>query len=87
MIPKSILVQGAPVVYGWLTYHAPRASYMGLTYGHWTYGERPDGTYGAIEHPTGLKLKQLAQRLFLLRNKVGRMLTLYDGKYIPWQGV
>lgn len=84
MIPQEILSQGAQVVYGWLHYRACRADSIGLTYGRWTY---PPSGGPAVEHPTGARMRRLAERLFALRNKVGRLLTLHQGRYLPWNGV
>jgi hypothetical protein len=84
MLPQSIIRQGAAVAYGWLHYHATQAARLSLTFGQWTY---PLGWGPAVEHPTALRLRALAERLFRLRNQVGRYLTLHGRRYTPWEGV
>ena len=86
-IPRSVLAQGAAVAYGWLHFHAARASYLSLTYGRHTYALRADGSWGEIAHPMAARLRLLAERLFARRDAVGQLLGARGGRYVPWDGV
>lgn len=88
MAPKNILRQGAQTVYGWLMHHAMKASQLAFHYDQWTYGPRPDGSWGAIGSERALRLESLARRLWAKAHVVySHSMAVRQHGYKPWPGV